>query len=90
MKTRFFNGEELTEESILRARKSFSDNCLTCIKDVKSGKSKIYCDKENYYKREERNSKDYLDGVNDHTFTFLQRAYYIQTGKSVALFQDKK
>ena len=43
MKTRFFNGEELTEESILRARKSFSDNCLTCIKDVKIG---IYRDRK--------------------------------------------
>ena len=89
MKSKFFNDEELTEESILKTRKYFSDNCLACIEDVKSGKSKIYYDKEDYYKREERNSKDYLAGVNDNTFTFLQRAYYIQTGKSVALFQDK-
>ena len=88
MKTRFFNGEELTEESILKARKSFSDNCLACIEDVKSGKSQIYCNKEDFYEREERNAKDYLYGLNDNTFTFLQRAYYIQTGESVALFQD--
>lgn len=87
MKKSFFNGEELTMESILKARKSFIDNRLACIENVKSGKSKIYCDKEEFYEREERNSKDYLDGVNDHTFAFLQRAYYIQTGKSVALFQ---
>ena len=90
MKIRFFNGEELTEESILKARKSFSNNCLVSIENVESGKSKIYCDKEDYYKREEKNSKDYLAGVNDNTFTLLQRAYYFQTGKSVALFQDKK
>ena len=90
MKIRFFNGEELTEESILKARKVFSDNCLACIEDVKSGKSQIYCNKEEFYEREERNSKDYLAGVNDNTFTFLQRAYYNQKGKSVALFQDKK
>lgn len=89
MKKRFFNGEELTEESILKARKFFSDNCLACIESVKSGKSKVYCDKEEYYQSREKDSRDYLDGVNDHTFTFLQRAYYIQTGKSVALFQDK-
>ena len=90
MKITMFNGEELTEESILKTRKFFSDNCLACIEDVKSGKSKIYCDKEDYYEREERNSKDYLNGVNDYTFTFLQRAYYIQTGKCVALFPNKK
>ena len=90
MKTRFFNGIELAEESILKARKIFSDNCLACIEDVKSGKSQIYCNKEEFYKREERNSKDYLAGINDNTFTFLQRVYYIQTGESVALFQDKK
>ena len=89
MKKRFFNGEELTEESILKARKFFSDNCLSCIKEVKSGKLKIYCDKEEFYKSEERNSKDYLDGINDKTLSFLQYAYYVQTGKSVALFQDK-
>lgn len=88
MKKRFFNGEELTGDSILKARKFFSDNCLACIEEVKSGKSKIYCDKEEFYEREERNSKDYLDGTNDHTFTFLQRAYFIQTGKSVALLQN--
>lgn len=87
MKTRFFNGEELTEESILKARKSFSDNCLACIEDVKSGKSQIYCNKNDFYEREERNAKEYLAGVND-TFTLLQRAYYFQTGESVALFQD--
>ena len=90
MKTRFFNGEELTEESILKARKFFSDNCLACIEAVKSGKSQIYCNKDEFYKMEEKKSKDYLAGVNDNTFFFLQYAYYIQTGKSVALFQDKK
>ena len=90
MKTRFFDGKELTEDSILKARKFFSDNCLAIIEDVKSGKTKIYCNKEEFYKREERKSKDYLAGINDNTFTFLQRVYYIQTGKSIALFQDKK
>lgn len=58
MKKRFFNGEELTEETILKARKFFSDNCLTCVENVKSGKSTIYCDKEEYYEREKRNSKE--------------------------------
>lgn len=89
MKKRFFNGEELTEESILKARKWFSDNRLACIEEVKSGKVKIYCDKEEFYEREKRNSKDFLDGVNDYTLTFLQRAYFIQTGKSVALLQTR-
>ena len=57
MKTRFFNGEELTEESILKARKVFSDNCLACIEDVKSGKAQIYCNKDEFYKMEEKNQK---------------------------------
>lgn len=85
MKKRFFNGEELTDETILKTRKFFSDNCLVCIESVKNGKSKVYCDKEEYYQSREKDARDYLNGVHDHTFAFLQKSYFIQTGKSVAL-----
>lgn len=88
MTKRFFNGEELTEETILKTRKWFSDNKYACIDKVKTGEHKIYCDKEEYYKREEQSAMDYLDGLNDHVFTFLQRAYFIQTGKCIALLPN--
>jgi hypothetical protein len=79
-----FNGVELTKESIQKTRKWFSDNAMACIKEAKSGKVFVN-DFEYYSKWRKEESQEYIEGKHDHTLTFLQRAYFIQTGESVAL-----
>lgn len=79
-----FNGVELTEESIQKTRKWFADNCMACIEEVKNGKSRVN-DPDEYFAYEEQSASEYMEGKNDHIIAFLQRAYFIQTGKSVAL-----
>jgi len=79
-----FNGVELTEETILKTRKWFSDNAIACIEEVKSGKVFVN-DQENYFKWESNKAKEYIDGKHDNVIAFLQRAHYIQTGEWVAL-----
>jgi hypothetical protein len=79
-----FNGVELTEESIQKTRKWFSDNSIACIEEVKSGKVRVN-DRESYFEWMNRSAKEYMEGQHDYTVAFLQRAYFIQTGESVAL-----
>lgn len=79
-----FNGVELTKESIQKTRKWFSENAIACIEEVKSGEFKVN-DPESYFKWETEKAKEYMEGCHDHTLSFLQRAYFIQTGESVAL-----
>jgi hypothetical protein len=79
-----FNGVELTEETIQKTREWFSNNAIACIEEVKSGKVYVN-DEEYYFEWRNREAKEYLEGIHDHTVMFLQRAYFIQTGESVAL-----
>jgi hypothetical protein len=79
-----FNGVELTEESIQKTRKWFSDNAIACIEEVENGKVRVN-DCEKYFEMRNKQAKEYLEGKHEITFTFLQRAYFIQTGESVAL-----
>lgn len=79
-----FNGVQLSEESIKKTRKWFSENALACIEEVKSGKVNVN-DPEYYFAWREKEAKEYMEGLHDHNFTFWQRAYFIQTGESIAL-----
>ncbi|MGV6935984.1 hypothetical protein ACWA2B_10760 [Paenibacillus sp. CMM36] len=79
-----FNGVELTEASILRTRKLFADIALECIEEVQCGKVSVN-DPESYFAWRREEANDVLEGKADHTLTFLQRAYYVQTGESIAL-----
>ncbi|MBF8216212.1 hypothetical protein MKS87_11465 [Bacillus subtilis] len=79
-----FNGVQLTDESIQKTRKWFADNAMACIEEVKSGKVYVN-DRESYFAWRNKEAKEYMEGKHDHTVTFLQRAYFIQTGESVAL-----
>ena len=82
-----FNNVALTEETIQKTRKWFSDNAIACIEEAKSGK--VYVNDLDYYtKLTEKTAKEYLEGNHQITFTFLQRAYYIQTGESVPMFSS--
>lgn len=80
-----FNGVALTEETILKTRKWFSDNSLACIEEAESGKVFVN-DLNDYREWNLQSSEAALKGEHDHTFTFLQRAHYIQTGESVPMF----
>jgi len=79
-----FNGTELTEESMQATRQWFHDNALACIEEAKDRKGTDF-DFEGYAAWRRQAAQDSLDGKGDHTVAFLQRAYFIQTGESVAL-----
>lgn len=80
----FFAGVELTTQSIQQTRDWYADNYRECLDDAQSGKIRV-----NDYPEYESMMIDRINsiicGEQDHTFSFLQRAYYSQTGKSVAL-----
>ena len=79
-----FNGVELTQETILATRQWFADNAMACIAEVESGAVKVN-DPEKYFAWRKESAANSLAGKNDHTFTFMQRAHYLQTGECVAL-----
>lgn len=80
-----FNGVEITEETIEKTHKHFADICQGCIDEVKSGDVRVNCP-ESYFAENERRRDAHLNRTASVTnFTFRQRAYWVQTGKSVAL-----
>lgn len=81
-----FNGVKLTDESIQKTRKWFHDNAIACIDEVKNGKVYVN-DRDYYFKWRNKEAKEYMEGKHDYVLTFLQRAYFIQTGESVPLLQ---
>lgn len=82
-----FNNVEITEQTMRSTRQHFAANALACIEEVKNGYVKVN-DRESYFAWCMQRHDDALAGKNDHTFTFLQRAYYLQTGECVALLPN--
>jgi hypothetical protein len=82
-----FNNIELTEQSMQSARQYFADNALACIEEVKNGSIVLpsHTSNESYFTWCMQRHDDFLAGKNDHTFTFLQYAYFLQTGECIAL-----
>lgn len=80
----YFNGEKLTKESLQKAIIFFACNAQGCINEVESGKVRVN-DKEKYIKDCLESKQNYLNGNFKISLTFLQRAHYEQTGKSIAL-----
>lgn len=79
-----FNGLELTADTIQATRQHFADIGQDCIDDVVSGLVKVN-NLDSYVAWKKQSMEDALSGKNDHTLTFLQRAYWIQTGEMLAL-----
>jgi len=83
--------QELTPESIIAARKWFADNALACAVEARNRSdvlqdNEFYVNDLNRYKEDQQKlANEWLAGQYDHTFTFLQQAYYLQTGICVAL-----
>lgn len=82
-----FNGVEITKESIIACRQWFIDNQQACIEGALDGTLGLasHVDVAPYVADCKAKQVDYLLGGIDHTFTFMQRAHYIQTGECVSL-----
>lgn len=71
------------EQAKQAARHWFASNCYACIAQAINGTFKVN-DLEKYKAWQMASAQDFLDGKNDTTFAFIQKAWYIQTGESVA------
>ena len=80
----YFNGARLTHKAIQDAINDFVQIEQGCIDEVKSGAVKVN-DKESYFEYCNKWKQRYIDRDFRISLTFLQRAYYFQTGKSIAL-----
>lgn len=91
-----FNGVKITQETILATRQHFADLCNTCIinaveygtipKDQLPPEKFFVNDLLRYMVQENQKAEDFLAGKNDNSFTFWQRAYWLQTGECIGLF----
>ena len=90
-----FNGTVITQESIIATRMHFADIYRQCIvsaveynstpmDQLPDGKFFVN-DLEGYIMVLEGQIVDMLAGKCDNSFTFMQRAYWLQTGEDVAL-----
>lgn len=80
-----FNGVELTAETIERTRAHFVDIYQRCIEEARDGTTRVN-DLESYVAWQLDCISEMESGKGDHSFTFLQRAHWLQTGESVPLF----
>jgi hypothetical protein len=76
----------LTKETLKKTALWFADNCQDCIEEALSGKVRV--NELTEYVIQMKQEKDQwlnLDNFNNQSFTFYQRAYFIQSGESVSL-----
>lgn len=91
-----FAGVALTPETIQRTREHFAENQHACARlSLQYGecgplqKRGFYVnEREEYILRCEREAVAFLAGEYDCTFTFAQRAYFLQTSESVPMFSS--
>ena len=74
----------ITKETIIKTRQWFIDNTQGCIDEAMSGQVRVN-DLNSYVESMLKRMDDIEAGGWDHTFTFQQRAVYIQTGECHAL-----
>jgi len=90
-----FNDTEITAETIIQTRQHFADICQSCIDcaieydsiprdQLPDGKFFVN-DLADYVVKEQQKALDFLAGKKDFSFTFAQRAYWLQTGEMIAL-----
>jgi hypothetical protein len=78
------NGVTLTPETIQATRQWYADNAQACIDEAESGAVRVN-DLPGYIAWRKESAADALAGKYDHSLSFLQRAYFIQTGQSVPI-----
>jgi hypothetical protein len=81
-----FNNTELTESTIISTRNHFAQISENCIQGALTNEFHVN-DVDQYVSWKSKSKQDYLDEKSDHTFTFLQYAYFLQTGQMVALLK---
>lgn len=79
-----FANVEITPETIQRTREHFAELGRACIDDAQSGAVPV-SNMESFLAWQEGMIAGYLAGDSDHTFTFMQRAHWIQTGECLPL-----
>jgi hypothetical protein len=79
-----FAGVEITPETIQRTREHFAELHRQSIADAKNGVTRVN-NLASYVAWQEQAIADGLAGKSDHTFTFMQRAHWLQTGEMVPL-----
>lgn len=77
-------GWKMTDATRLATRQHFHDIDMACIAEAESGAVYVN-DLDDYRAWCLQRAADALAGKIDHTFTFQQRAYWIETGECVAL-----
>lgn len=82
-----FNGVEITQESIIATRQHFADSYQKCIDGALDGTKMpaSHVNIQKYVSDLEERKRAMLAGEMQDTFTFIQRAHWIQTGESIAL-----
>lgn len=74
----------MKDVAVLKTRLWFAQNALNAIDELVTGEVKVeFINKVIAYELECYD--EVLGGAYDHTFTFKQRMYYIETGESIAL-----
>ena len=81
-----FNNTEITESTIINTRNYFAQISENCIQGALTNEFHVN-DVDKYVEWKSKSKQDYLDGKSDHTLTFLQYAYFLQTGQMVALLK---
>lgn len=79
-----FAGVELMPESIGAAQRWFADNALHSLDDALSGRARVN-DVPDYVRWCRKRFARSLTDEGTRSVAFAQRAYYLQTGESVAL-----
>jgi len=74
----------LTEETIFKTRQYYSNNAQICIDKAVDGTYTVN-DLDSYVEWQLKGIADCNMGLHDHTFAFIQMAYYIQSGECVPL-----
>ena len=74
----------MNAETRQKTREWFRDNAFACIAEAESGVVKVN-DLPKYKRQQAQRADGAMRGDYDHTFAFLQRAHFIETGECRAL-----
>ena len=79
-----FNNVIITNDTILKTRKYYIDLANKCINAALNG-SMFVNDIQEYIAQQKSYILGFQSDKYDYSISFLQRAYYIQTGECIAL-----
>lgn len=80
-----YNRVLITPKTLTETYKHFADIQQGCIDEVLNGRVRVN-DQKDYISKRKAEKEEYLNmNSSNYTFTFLQRAHWLQTGECVAL-----